>query len=105
MRWPSKLKLVASDGKGRTVELGSFADHELGAPPGRVPRAPPLTPRPLPPSCRDHPPEAHCRCLVIEISPAPWISKDHREGFFVGLVAGLVLGLGVCIGAIAVLTR
>lgn len=78
------------------------ATHELGAPAGRVP---PLTPRPLPPSCNLHPPEAHCRCLVIEVTPAPWISKDHREGFIVGAVVGLLVGLGVCITAIAVLTR
>ncbi len=46
--------------------------------------------------------DVHCRCIAV---PVPWISKDHREGFIVGLVVGLIIGFAGVIGTIVVLTR
>jgi len=95
--WDPKLTVINGE---KTLTLrAEVRHHELGAPPGRVPRAPPLTPRPAPPLFTDS------LGRPVGATPTPWISKEHREGFFVGLVAGLMIGLGVCITTIAVLTR
>lgn len=94
MRWPSKVKLVIVGG-GKTTTLEPYTSHELGAPPGQVPRAPPLTPRPAPPVDPE----------LLTGPLTPLFTRDFTAGLVVGAIASAFVCLVVFVSGVAWFTR
>lgn len=69
--------------------------NELGAPPGRVPRAPPLTPRPAPPEDRE----------LLTGPLTPLFTRDFKAGLVVGAIGSAFVCLVVFVTGVAWFTR